>query len=77
MFVFSAWFASAGLHKAKLGSQIKKLFCQFHYFSKAAAHITQDIAQKPFFRRSFCLFGIAIGVYFLKSSCFGSDIEII
>ena len=41
----------SGLHKAKLGSQIKKLFWQFHYFSKAAAaHITQDIARKPFFK---------------------------
>ena len=37
-----AFFSSP--HKAKLGSKIKKLFWQFHYFSKAAAHITEHIA---------------------------------
>ena len=42
-FFFSMAFFSSP-HKAKLGSKIKKLFWQFHYFSKAAAHITEHIA---------------------------------
>ena len=42
VFFSMAFFSSP--HKAKLGSKIKKLFWQFHYFSKAAAHITEHIA---------------------------------
>ena len=78
MFVFFSMVCFSGLHKAKLGSQIKKLFWQFHYFSKAAAaHITQDIAPKPFFSKKFLNIWQCNWLLSLKLSYFGNDIEII